>query len=200
MGKITNESIVTNQANLKIADVEILEKLLQAKEENKQTDLGITLAEFWELLCKLKGYKPDDFQRYSQIYVDVTQSARFVYDGNTEQFFLKEFHQDLYGKRVYNYHISDDVKLTTKLYFYIDENDVKEEPIIEEVPDDEDFDLIDDDNDAIKVTSVGTTIIEDDEIDDDITEIETDAWEEGDEDVEEDVYDDEDDSFGKRRK
>ncbi len=121
--------------NLKtMAMIDIVEHLLKENSE------PITIQDLIAKVREIKDIQPDDVDRLTQLYMDITQSAKFVYVGE-DKWDLKERNLEMWDKDGYAFvtpdqdeeEVEDDLDFTE---FTLD--DVEEQEV--EVDDDEDED------------------------------------------------------------
>jgi DNA-directed RNA polymerase subunit delta len=90
--------------NLKtLSMLEVAEYLLK---NNKKP---MTIQELIKQVADIKGVSLEDYDRLTQLYMDITQSAKFVYCGD-DQWDLKERNLELWDKDGYAFVHADDVE------------------------------------------------------------------------------------------
>ena len=153
--------------------VEIAEEILRSEGKKNIYDLLETVA-------TLKDISKEDTEKLTQLYIDMTLSAKFVFCGNDE-WDLKENNLELWDKDGSYFNTADEVveeeeddTLTVDDYYIPEEDDLelKDE---EEDEEEEDGILPDEEEDDLLLEEEGDIIIEDEEDvdfdDDDYNEI-----------------------------
>ena len=124
-----------------LAMIDIAEVLL------KENGKPLSIDELIKKVVEIKGIDPEDYDKLTQLYMDITQSAKFVYSGNDE-WDLKERNLELWDKDGYAFvsaeeieeeleEEEDDLEFTEFVF------DEKEEVVEEEEDDEDDEELTD---------------------------------------------------------
>ena len=141
--------------------VEIAEEILRSEGKKNIYDLLETVA-------TLKDISKEDTEKLTQLYIDMTLSAKFVFCGNDE-WDLKENNLELWDKDGSYFNTADEVveeeeddTLTVDDYYIPEEDDLelKDE---EEDEEEEDGILPDEEEDDLLLEEEGDIIIEDEE-------------------------------------
>lgn len=118
-----------------LAMLDVAEALL--KEHGKPMSINELIAN----VCKIKNIDAGDYNKLTQFYMDITQSAKFVYSGNDE-WDLKERNLELWDKDGYAFVTPDEVEEVEEeeedlefTEFVFEEKE--EEPEVEEDEDEE---------------------------------------------------------------
>lgn len=121
-----------------LAMLDVAEALL--KENNKPMSIDTII----QKVVEIKGIDPEDYDKLTQLYMDITQSAKFVYNGNDE-WDLKERNLELWDKDGYAFVTPDEVEEVDEedddlefTEFVLEEKEEDEE--LEEEEDEEDDD------------------------------------------------------------
>ena len=188
-----------------LAMLDVAEALL--KENNKP----MSIDEIINKVVEIKGLDPEDYDKLTQLYMDITQSAKFVYSGNDE-WDLKERNLELWDKDGYAFVTPDEVEEADEeeddLEFteFVLEEKEEDEEIEEDEEEDEDEDLDEElkkkkaeeeeelrEEQAYIEVELSIKSTDDDDVDDDI-DLEFDEYDEDDYneimDDYEDMYDD----------
>ncbi len=122
-----------------LAMLDVAETLL--KENNKPMSIDILIKK----VSEIKGIDAEDYDKLTQLYMDITQSAKFVYSGNDE-WDLKERNLELWDKDGYAFVTAaeieeaeeeeDDLEFTE--FVFEEKEETPEEKDDEEDEDDED--------------------------------------------------------------
>jgi DNA-directed RNA polymerase subunit delta len=90
-----------------LAMLEIAEELLKA------SSTPITIQDLMKQVAEIKGVDVKDVDRLTQLYMDITQSAKFVYCGD-DQWDLKERNLELWDKDGYAFVHAEELNLMKK--------------------------------------------------------------------------------------
>ncbi len=92
------------KSNLKdLAMLDVAEALI------KENGKPMSLDDIIKKICEIKGIAEDDANKLTQLYMDLTQSAKFVYSGNNE-WDLKERNLELWDKDGYAFVTADEIE------------------------------------------------------------------------------------------
>ena len=172
-----------------LAMLDVAEALLK---ENKKP---MSIDDIIKNVSEIKGIDPEDYDRLTQLYMDITQSAKFVYSGNNE-WDLKERNLELWDKDGYAFVTPDDIESVEE-----DEEDLEfTEFVFEEKEEDEEIrkkkaeeEKERKEEEAYIEVELNTKSTDDDDVEDDI-DLEFDEYDEDDYndimDDYEDMYDD----------
>ncbi len=131
-----------------LAMLDVAEALL--KEHGKPMSIDTLIKK----VCDIKGIDEEDYNKLTQFYMDITQSAKFVYSGQNE-WDLKERNLELWDKDGYAFITPDDIEDSEEeeedlefTEFVFEEKE--EEPEAEDEEDEEEEDDIDEEAKKIK--------------------------------------------------
>lgn len=113
-----------------LAMLEVAEALLKEKKE------PITIQELIASVAEIKEIPLDDVDKLTQFYMDITQSAKFVYCGD-DQWDLKERNLELWDKDGYAFVHAEDIEEDVEEDLDFTEFVLEEEEDVEVVDDDE---------------------------------------------------------------
>ncbi len=113
-----------------LAMLEVAEALLKEKKE------PITIQELIASVAEIKEIHLDDVDKLTQFYMDITQSAKFVYCGD-DQWDLKERNLELWDKDGYAFVHAEDIEEDVEEDLDFTEFVLEEEEDVEVVDDDE---------------------------------------------------------------
>jgi DNA-directed RNA polymerase subunit delta len=123
---------MTNQLK-SLAMLEVAEAILKDHQE------PMSIQTLIQKVAEIKDVDPEDIDRITQLYMDITQSAKFVYCGD-DQWDLKERNLELWDKDGYAFVQAEEIEEDTEedldfTEYQLDESDLEEE--VEEADDDE---------------------------------------------------------------
>lgn len=108
----------------------------------KESTKPLTIQEIIKSVAEIKEISPDDIDRMTQLYMDITQSAKFVYCGD-DQWDLKERNLELWDKDgfafVHAEEIEEDVEEDLDFTEFVLE-DEEEEVVKDDEEDEEEID------------------------------------------------------------
>ncbi|MFU8793066.1 MAG: DNA-directed RNA polymerase subunit delta [Acholeplasmataceae bacterium] len=120
--------------NDKLKDLAMLDVAEALLKENKEP---MTIDTLLEKVAQIKSVDPEDADRITQLYMDITQSAKFVYCGE-DQWDLKERNLELWDKDGYAFVQAEEIEEDTEEDLDFTEYQLEEEEETEAVEDDED--------------------------------------------------------------
>lgn len=123
--------------NDKLKDLAMLDVAEALLKENKEP---MTIDQLLEKVAHIKDVDANDADRITQLYMDITQSAKFVYCGE-DQWDLKERNLELWDKDGYAFVQAEEIEEDTEEDLDFTEYQLEEEePVV--VEDDEDDDEV----------------------------------------------------------
>lgn len=167
-----------------LAMVDIVEELL------KESKRPIAIQELFKQIAEIKGIELDDIDKLTQLYMDITQSAKFVYCGD-DKWDLKEGNLHLWdddGSAFIEVEEDIDDLLEEDLAIF-DEEEVEEEEIFDEEEDldEETKEEIKEEKEYIEI-DLPLTSTDDDDVDFDAVDYDEEEYNEIMDDYE-DIYD-----------